>query len=143
MKEKPQAPKAPAPIPDRNQVEQPESLPRRWWRESLGNGRRVATVAATVFAVFLGWHVVTGRNGLNSWQRKSLEEKALAQEIQKLSAENAHLSQHVERLKSDPAAIEDEARKRLHYARPNEIIYALPASPPNKSATPPPARPTL
>jgi cell division protein FtsB len=93
-------------------------------------------VAAVVFAVFLGWHVVTGRNGLNSWQQKSNEEKALAQEIQQLAAENAHLRQHVERLKSDPAAIEDEARKRLHYARPNEIIYALADDP--KTATPAP-----
>jgi len=33
----------------------------------------------------------------------------------------------VERLKSDPDAIEHEAREKLHYAKPNEVIVAMPA----------------
>jgi cell division protein FtsB len=104
------------------------SLPRRWWSDSLSNRRRIGTVAAVLFALFLAWHVVNGRNGLTSWQQKRAEDKALALEIEQLTAENARLSQHVDRLKSDPGAIEHEARERLHYARPNEIIYALPQS---------------
>jgi cell division protein FtsB len=32
----------------------------------------------------------------------------------------------VDLLKSDPDAIEHEARERLHYAKPNEVIVALP-----------------
>ena len=110
---------APKPIP----------LLERWWIQYLSNRRRLGTVAAIVFALFLAWHVVNGRNGLNSWQQKRAEDKALAQEIEQLTQENARLSQHVDRLKSDPGAIEHEARERLHYARPNEIIYALPATP--------------
>jgi cell division protein FtsB len=86
-------------------------------------------VAAVVFALFLAWHVVSGRNGLTSWHEKRSEDKALAQEIDQLTAENAHLSEHVDRLKSDPGAIEHEARLRLRYARPNEIIYAMPEAP--------------
>ena len=92
----------------------------------LTNRRRLGTVAAILFALFLAWHVVNGRNGLTSWQQKRAEDKALAAEIEHLTAENARLSQHVDRLKSDPGAIEHEARERLHYARPNEMIYALP-----------------
>ena len=103
-------------------------IPQPWWRETARNGRRLSTIAATVFALFLGWHVMTGRNGLNSWQLKNAEEKALAAEIQQLTEENAQLKQHVERLKADPAAIEDEARRRLRYTRPNEVIYKLPES---------------
>ena len=116
----------------------PTPLLERWWSAYLANRRRIGTVAAVVFAMFLAWHVVTGRNGLNSWQQKRAEDKALAQEIDRLTQENARLSQHVDRLKSDPGAIEHEARERLHYARPNEIIYALPATPqPQKSPTAP------
>jgi cell division protein FtsB len=112
----------------------PTLLLERGWSQYLSNRRRVGTVAAVVFALFLAWHVVNGRNGLNSWQQKRMEDKALAQEIEQLTQENARLSQHVDRLKSDPGAIEHEARERLHYARPNEIIYALPATPqPQKS----------
>jgi cell division protein FtsB len=44
-----------------------------------------------------------------------------------LDQENARLREHVERLKSDPDAIEHEAREKLHYAKPNEVIVALPA----------------
>ena len=115
-------------------VSKPAPLLERWWNQYLSNRRRIGTVAAVVFALFFAWHVVNGRNGLNSWQQKRAEDKALAQEIDQLTEENARLSQHVDRLKSDPGAIEHEARERLHYARPNEIIYALPATPqPQKS----------
>lgn len=100
------------------------------------NRRRIGTVAATLVALLLAWHAVTGRNGISSWQQKRAEDKALTQEIERLSAENARLSQHVDRLKSDPGAIEYEARLRLRYARPNEIVYALPATPPAQNAVP-------
>ena len=108
----------------------PTPLLQRWLNQYLNNRRRIGTVAAIVFALFLAWHAVNGRNGLNSWQQKRAEDKALAQEIEQLTAENARMSQHVDRLKSDPGAIEHEARSRLRYARPNEVIYALPAQPP-------------
>ena len=112
-------------------AETPEklSLQQRVWTRYQENRRRIGTVAAILFALFLTWHAVNGRNGLSSWQQKRAEDKALAQEIDQLAAENARLSQHVEHLKSDPGAIEYEARLRLRYARPNEVIYALPAKP--------------
>jgi len=110
---------------------QPEeqTLLQRWAAHYALNRRRIGTIAAVVFALLLSWHVVNGRNGLNSWHQKRAENKALTQEIDQLTEENARLAQHVDRLKSDPGAIEHEARERLHYARPNEVIYALPATP--------------
>jgi cell division protein FtsB len=123
-------------MPEEPQNPQTASLPKRWWSQSLSNRRRIGTVAAVLFAVFLAWHVVNGRNGLTSWQQKRAEDKALAQEIQQLTEENARLSEHVDRLKSDPGAIEHEARERLHYARPDEIIYALPNKPDPPRTTP-------
>jgi cell division protein FtsB len=104
----------------------PPTLLQRWGAQYLSSRQRIGTAAAIVFALLLAWHVVTGRNGLTSWQQKRAEDKALSKEVEALTAENARLSQHVERLKSDPGAIEHEARERLHYARPNEMIYALP-----------------
>ncbi|MFC5864646.1 septum formation initiator family protein [Acidicapsa dinghuensis] len=93
------------------------------------NRRRLGTALAVAFAILLAWHVVNGRDGLTNWQHKRAEDKALAAEIQRLTDENTHLSQHVDHLKTDPGAIEFEARQRLHYARPNEVIYALPNQP--------------
>jgi len=117
------------------QAEPKLTLLQSWWAQYLNNRRRLGTVAAVAFALFLAWHVVNGRNGLNSWQQKRMEDKALTQELDQLKQENARLSQHVDRLKSDPGAIEHEARERFHYARPNEVIYALPDAPP-KPASP-------
>jgi cell division protein FtsB len=109
------------------QTPQPEPYRlQRWTTHLLANRRRLGTIAAIGFALVLAWHVVNGRNGLTSWQQKRAEDKSLAQEIDQLATENARLSQHVDRLKSDPGAIEHEARSRLRYARPNEVIYALP-----------------
>ncbi len=79
----------------------------------------------------LTWHVVNGKNGLSVWQQKRAEDRQLQKEIKDLQQENARLREHVERLKSDPDAIEHEAREKLHYAKPGEVIYTLPPEPQN------------
>jgi hypothetical protein len=68
-------------MPETPQPAPPQSLHRRWWGQYLSNRRRIGTVAAILFALFLGWHAVNGRNGLTSWQQKRAEDKALAAEI--------------------------------------------------------------
>lgn len=115
-------------------------LIQRWWAAYLASRRRIASVAALAVALVLAWHVVNGRNGLTSWQKKRAEDKSLALEIERLSEENSHLSEHVDRLKSDPGAIEHEARARLRYARPNEVIWALPENAHPTQGQPAPAR---
>ena len=112
--------------PNSNAAQANPSLMMRGWAAYLNNRRRLGSAAAIVVAVVLAWHVVNGRNGLTSWQKKRAEDKSLASEIQRLSDENTRLGEHVDRLKSDPGAIEHEARARLRYARPNEVIWALP-----------------
>jgi cell division protein FtsB len=94
---------------------------RRAWRPG-------GTVIAVSLALLLMWHVVNGKNGLTVWHQKRAEDKHLKKEIDQLEQENAQLRQHVELLKSDPDAIEHEAREKLHYAKPNEVIVALPAT---------------
>jgi len=84
--------------------------------------------------LLLMWHVVNGQNGLNSWHQKRAADQQLQLEIKQLQDENAHLREHVDRLKSDPDAIEHEAREKLHYAKPNEVIVALPAQAPSQPA---------
>lgn len=87
--------------------------------------RRLATMLAVVVAVFLGYHVIFGHNGLTVYQQKRVEDRTLAAEIHDLQQENAELKAHVERLQSSPDAIEHEAREKLHYARSGEVIYTL------------------
>jgi cell division protein FtsB len=89
--------------------------------------RRVATLAAAALALAVGYHVVFGANGLTVYEQKRHETHALTQEMQELQRENDRLQGHVDRLQSDPSAIEHQAREELHYTRPGEVIYALPA----------------
>jgi len=103
------------------------------WRGALrrmyGQRRRVATVAAAVLAVAVGYHVVFGQNGLTAYEKKKQDARMLAQQLDDLNAENEDLKGHVERLQNDPGAIEHQAREALHYTRPGEVIVALPAEP--------------
>ena len=97
--------------------------------------RPAGTSVAVCLALLLMGHVVNGKNGLTVWHGKQAEDQQLQKEIDKLQMENAQLRRHVEQLKSDPDAIEHEAREKLHYAKPNEVIVALP-EPPKDQALP-------
>ena len=105
----------------------PAALPKRaldWARRAW---RPAATAVAVALTLLLGWHAVNGRNGLTVWQQKRAEDRQLQKDIQGLQQENAQLRERIEHLKSDPEAIEHEAREKLHYAKPGEVIYTLPA----------------
>ena len=82
-----------------------------------------------MLAVALGYHVIFGQNGLTAYQQKRQDSQALAAQLKSLQHENELLKGHVERLQNDPNAIEHQAREELHYTRPGEVIYTLPASP--------------
>ncbi|MGA7107861.1 MAG: septum formation initiator family protein [Terracidiphilus sp.] len=91
--------------------------------------RPAGTTVAVALILLFGWGVVNGKHGLSAWQQQRVQDQELRQEIQQLQAENERLRDHVERLKTDPGAIEHEAREQLHYAKPGEVIYTLPAQP--------------
>jgi cell division protein FtsB len=92
--------------------------------------RKLATVAAAALAIFLGYHVVFGANGLTVYQKKRAEALTLQSQMHALETENDGLKGHVERLQNDPNAIEHQAREELHYTRPGEVIYAMPGEAP-------------
>jgi cell division protein FtsB len=91
--------------------------------------RPAGTAVVVCVALLLMGHVVNGKNGLTAWRQKRMEDRQLRKEIDQLQQENAQLRQHVEQLKTDPDAIEREAREKLHYAKPNEVIVTLPPRP--------------
>ncbi len=95
---------------------------QQWWRPA-------GTATAVLLALLVTWHVIHGQHGLSVWEQKRGEDRALQQEIKELEQENAQMRKQVDRLKSDPEAIEREAREKLHYAKPGEVIYTLPEKP--------------
>jgi len=98
---------------------------RRAWRPA-------GTVVAILLALLLMGHVINGKNGISVWRQKSVEDRELQKQIRDVQQENARLRQQIDRLKSDPDAIEHEAREKLHYAKPGEVIYTLPDQAPAK-----------
>lgn len=88
--------------------------------------RPAGTVLAVLLAMVLTWHVIDGKHGLSAWERERAQDRALRQEIERLQQENAQMQLQIQRLQSNPDAIEREAREKLHYAKPGEVIYTLP-----------------
>jgi cell division protein FtsB len=116
-------------IKDRGRKPAPPPFSKRMVEWALRVWRPAGTVLAVALALLLTWHVINGKHGLSVWQQKRVEDKQLRKEIDALQEENARLKERIEKLKTDPHAIEREAREKLHYAKQGEVIYALPADP--------------
>ncbi len=105
--------------------------------ERVYNARRkIATVTVFALAALVAYHAVFGTNGMVVYEKKKIELKQVNADVDKLQQENQQLADQIKALKSDPKAIENEARTQLHYARPGEVIYLLPGQ--KRPDTPPP-----
>jgi cell division protein FtsB len=90
--------------------------------------RRVATAGVGLLAMWLAFHVIFGANGMVVYQNKRVEYQKLQKDLLVEEEENQRLTKQVDQLKTDPKAIEREAREQLHYAKPGEIVYISPES---------------
>ena len=97
------------------------------WAQRLW--RPAGTMVAVCLALLITWHAIYGKHGLSVWQQKRAQDRALQQEIRNLQQENSAMRQQIQRLQTDPDEIEREAREKLHYAKPGEVIYTLPSQP--------------
>lgn len=111
-----------APVETLSKRERAVTLTRRAWRQG-------GTVVAVALAAMLMWHVINGKHGLSVWHQNHTHDHDLQRQINQIQQENAQLRKQIDRLKSDPDAIEHEAREKLHYAKPGEVIYSLPDVP--------------
>lgn len=94
---------------------------------------KLAIVLVGLLSLLMAYHVLFGENGVIAYQHKRRDSRDLQQQIEQLQQENAALQKQIKALKDDPQAIEKEARERLRYARPGEVIYTLPAAKPGPS----------
>jgi len=96
--------------------------------------RRLGTVAAILLIAGLVLHAMFGANGMVIYRQKHAELQSLQAEVERLQKENGEYVDQIKSLKSDPAAIEKEAREQLHYTRRGEVVYVSP-DPPQKPPT--------
>jgi cell division protein FtsB len=125
----------------RGQAPKAEAAAARWvertrpvWSWFVLEWRRMGTVAVVVLIAGLLLHAMFGANGLVVYRQKRNEMQTLQSGVERLQKENNQYLGRIKSLKSDPSAIEKEAREQLHYTRPGEIVYVAP-DPPQRPPT--------
>lgn len=106
------------------------------WAVVYALRRRIATGGILALTAWLFLHIMFGANGMVVYKQKRAEIDDLQKQVNSLQQENQRYNQQIKSLKTDPQAIEKEAREALHYTRPGEVIYVAP--PPATSAKPAP-----
>jgi cell division protein FtsB len=102
---------------------------RPQWTWLVQEWRRLGTAAAVVLIAGLLLHAMYGANGMVIYRQKRAEMQALQTEVDRLQQENNRFADQIRSLKSDPAAIEKEAREQLRYTRPGEFVLVAPEAP--------------
>jgi len=118
-----------------------EAAAARWvertrpaWSGRAREWRLFGAVVAIVLIAGVLLHAMFGANGLVVYRQKRTEMQTLRKEVDRLQKENAQYAERIKQLKSDPAAIEKEAREQLHYTRKGEVVFVAP-EPPAKPPT--------
>lgn len=88
--------------------------------------RILATLCIGVLAVLIAYKVVFGANGTIEWRAKRGEYQRLQQEIEKATIEHQDLEKRVKKLQSDPDTIVKEAREKLGFVMPGEVVLVQP-----------------
>jgi cell division protein FtsB len=106
----------------------PPSRPRRAMRNGQHAAelrRRLVSYALIVGAAALMVNAVVGENGYVAKLRAQKQYAAIAAEVTKLRLENQQLRDQARRLKADPSAVEDTARRDLGLIRSGETLIVL------------------
>jgi cell division protein FtsB len=121
----------------KDQAPRAEAVAARWiegtrpvWSWLALEWRRLGTAAAVLLIAGLLLHAMFGANGMVIYRQKHAEMQSLQSEVERLQKENGQYVDQIRSLKSDPAAIEKEAREQLHYTRRGEVVYVAPDPPP-------------
>jgi cell division protein FtsB len=99
---------------------------RPGWSWLAREWRLLGTAASVLLIVGLLVHAIFGANGMVVYRQKRTEMQALQSEVDRLQKDNAVHADQIKQLKSDPSAIEKEAREQLHYTRKGEIVFVTP-----------------
>jgi cell division protein FtsB len=103
--------------------------------QASGWRRRFIVPAIALFLCPAAYYVVFSANGLLMYEQKRQESRDLDRQIKALQQQNGSMENEIKALKNDPKAIEKEARERLRYTRPGEVIFTVPVPPPQVPAS--------
>ena len=103
----------------------PPRAPKRQVAVAAPLGSRLLKVALAFVGCALALDALVGARGLPAVLQARREYQALSGELERIRDENAQLRQQVRRLREDPEAIEEIARRDLHLIRPGEKVFII------------------
>jgi cell division protein FtsB len=99
--------------------------------------RVLATLCLAVLAIFIGYKVIFGANGMKVYEDKRAQAVRLQQQIEEEKRKNEQLQHQVDGLQREDAnAIEKEAREQLGYVKPGEVVLVEPQVKPDAKRAP-------
>ena len=122
MADRPDAAPASAPNPARRPRPRKRfrtALEARQWR------RKMIGYAVTTIAFVLVINALVGENGYLATMRANRESDELRSQLRQLREENHAIQEQIERLKSDPSALEEAARRDLRLGKPGETMVVI------------------
>src|SRR6187399_2192645 len=107
---------------DRSRTKHRQSIdaPRGRWRI-----RAAVRLMLLVFVVVILVDALVGERGLLAERQARRNQQELSAAIAKAREDNQLRREEIQRLKDDPAAIEDVARRDLHFIRKGEKVFIL------------------
>ena len=115
-------------LPDDLPQSEPQPRARRRLHaplEARSRRRRIFAYGLFIFSLVLMVNAFVGDNGYLATLRAQREHDVLTQALAALQAENERLADETQRLKSDPAALEEAARRELGLMRPGETLVIV------------------
>jgi cell division protein FtsB len=97
-----------------------QAQPRRSSR-----ARRIVQIGLAFLAVIMAADALVGERGLMAMLRARKQYAEVAVAVARQKAENAKLREEARRLRDDPSAIEEVARRNLGLIRPGEKVFIV------------------
>lgn len=95
-------------------------------RGSLGrHGRRIALYVLAFIAVVLVIDAIVGEKGLLALLKARRDFHAVEDALQRARQQNSDLREQARRLREDPTAIEEIARRELGLIKPGEKLFII------------------
>ncbi len=101
-----------------------------------GQGRRLVHLLLLLLASIVVVNGLIGDRGLLAMVQARRQNDELARTIARERAENARLREEAQRLRDDPTAIEEIARRELGLIRPGERVFIIKDLPPPTGTKP-------
>jgi cell division protein FtsB len=91
----------------------------------VSRGRRLLRHALVFITAVIVIDAIAGEKGLLALLQARREYSALERSLERARTENAGLRDLARRLREDPAAIEEQARRELGLIKPGEVLFIV------------------